>query len=412
MSNSQNLSPEVALEPERYELREPAQHHFDLERRDFFKMLGAGLLVACIAKDAGAFQESGGQRRQFGEPLPKEISAWMHIGENGVVTVYTGKVEVGQNIRTSLSQAAAEELRFPIDKIEMVMGDTRLTPFDMGTFGSRTTPTMNLQLRKVAAAARATLLAMAAKQWNCDPQQLTAADGRIFEKPASGKASKRSIEYAELVNGQQLTESIPDEDPLTPAADWTVEGMPVPKVDGRDFVTGKHRYPSDQSRTGMLHGKVLRPPSFGATLVTVDSPPAYLMNGVIFVHDGDFIGAAALDPEVASRALESIHAKWSEQSQISNKELFERSRGTHRRIGRTRVGCGGSQADPNVHDQLHRALPARTARSARRMVRRILDGLDRHATPLRRARAARTGLPHFGGPGPRPYARHWRRVWR
>ena len=88
------------------------------------------------------------------EALPREISAWLHIGENGTVTSYTGKVEIGQNIRTSLSQAVAEELRFPIERIELVMGDTKLTPFDMGTFGSRTTPTMNLQLRRVASAAR------------------------------------------------------------------------------------------------------------------------------------------------------------------------------------------------------------------------------------------------------------------
>ncbi|HTU35147.1 MAG TPA: molybdopterin cofactor-binding domain-containing protein [Candidatus Acidoferrum sp.] len=150
---------------ERYELRAPAPYRFELQRRDFFKALGAGLLVACVLKDAFALQESGGRRGQFrGEDqLPREISAWLHISENGIVTGYTGKVEIGQNIRTSLSQAIAEELHFPLARIELVMGDTKLTPFDMGTFGSRTTPTMNLRLRQVAAAARDTLVAMAAK---------------------------------------------------------------------------------------------------------------------------------------------------------------------------------------------------------------------------------------------------------
>jgi nicotinate dehydrogenase subunit B len=324
MSEHPGESPNLIIEPERYEFREPALHHFDLERRDFFRILGAGLLVACVLKDASAFQESGGPRgRQYGESLPKQIGAWLHIGENGVVTVYTGKVEVGQNIRTSLSQAVAEELRFPIDKIEMVMGDTRLTPFDMGTFGSRTTPTMNLQLRKVAAAARETLLAMAAKQWNRDARDLVASGGKITEKLPRDGGVVRSVEYAALVKGQQLTQTVPDEDPLVPAKDWTVEGTPVPKVDGRDFVTGRHRYPSDQKVTGMLHGKVLRPPSFGATLESIQPPPAYLMDGVTFVHDGDFIGAAALDPEAASRALASVKAAWKEQPQISNKDLFD-----------------------------------------------------------------------------------------
>jgi isoquinoline 1-oxidoreductase len=115
---------------------------------------GAGLLLFSTLKETSWTQESGGVRRTKGDSLPTEIDAWLHVSENGGVTVYTGKVEVGQNIRTSLSQAVAEELRIPVDKITLVMGDTHLTPFDMGTFGSRTTPTM-VQLRKVAAAALA-----------------------------------------------------------------------------------------------------------------------------------------------------------------------------------------------------------------------------------------------------------------
>ncbi|MGH9560554.1 MAG: molybdopterin cofactor-binding domain-containing protein [Terracidiphilus sp.] len=219
MSDDRAGSP--AIEPERYEFRAPAVHHFELQRRDFFKFLGAGVLVVCALKDLPA-QESGVRPPGppgFFEPLPKEISAWLHIGENGVVTVYTGKVEIGQNIRTSLSQAVAEELRFPVGKIEMVMGDTQLTPFDMGTFGSRTTPTMNLQLRKVAAAAREQLIGLAATKWNVDAQKLKAVDGRV-----EIAGTRRRVAYAELVSGQQLTAVIPAEDPLIAPAKWTVEG--------------------------------------------------------------------------------------------------------------------------------------------------------------------------------------------
>jgi nicotinate dehydrogenase subunit B len=306
------------IEPERYELRAGSHYRFDLERRDFFKTLGAGLLVACVLKDAFAFQESGG-RRQGGEAesLPRAIGAWLHIGDNGIVTVYTGKVEVGQNIRTSLSQAVAEELRYPIAKIELVMGDTKLTPFDMGTFGSRTTPTMNLHLRQVSAAARDVLFDMAAKQWNANRQNLVAADGEI-----SDPASKRTVEYAELVKGQELTELIPTEDPLEPATEWKVAGQPVPKVHGRDFVTGKHKYPSDHKLPGMLYGKVLRPTSFGAKLISVN-PPATNGSDVTFVHDGDFIGVAAATPEAANNALESIHAEWQATAeQVSSETVY------------------------------------------------------------------------------------------
>ena len=172
---------QVPLEPERYELKAAAPYRFDLDRREFFKFLGAGILVVSVLKPAVLAQESGGAKQRRGESLPEEIDAWLHIGENGKVTAYTGKVEVGQNIRTSLSQAVAEELHVPIGNIEIVMGDTQLTPFDMGTFGSRTTPTMNLQLRKVAAAARETLVDLAAAKWQTDRKHLVAADGKVTD---------------------------------------------------------------------------------------------------------------------------------------------------------------------------------------------------------------------------------------
>jgi nicotinate dehydrogenase subunit B len=315
MSTNQKLQP--LLEPERYELSATPAYRFQLDRREFFKFLGAGILVVCVLKDAHAFQESGASRPHM-QPLPKEIGAWLHMGENDVVTVYTGKVEVGQNIRTSLTQAVAEELRIATDKIQLVMGDTRLTPFDMGTFGSRTTPTMNLQLRKVSAAARDLLISLAAKQWQVDRQRLVAGDGKV-----SDPQSKRSLEYAALVKGQQLTETVPEVDPLIPATEWTVQGKSVPKVDGRDFVTGKHRYPYDQKLPDMLHGKILRPPSFGATLVSLNPSEAEKIPGVTVVHDGNFVGVAAPTVEAASRALAAVKAEWKSEPQISNKELFD-----------------------------------------------------------------------------------------
>jgi nicotinate dehydrogenase subunit B len=308
--------PTWAVEPERYELTAAAPYRFDLDRREFFKFLGAGVLVVSVLKPAVVAQESGGARRGHGD-LPREIDAWMHIGENGKVTVYTGKVEMGQNIRTSLTQAVAEELHVAMDKIELVMGDTQLTPFDAGTFGSRTTPTMNLQLRKVAAAARDTLLQLAAAQWKTNVQHLVADDGRVTDPQ-----TKRSVEYAALTKGQQLTQMLPAEDPLIPATNWKVAGQSAAKVDGRDFVTGKHRYPSDQKLPHMWYGKVLRPPAFGATLVSIDTQKAEQM-GAAVVHDGNFVGVAAASTDQAEAAVEAIHAEWKSEPQPSSKELFE-----------------------------------------------------------------------------------------
>ena len=304
-------------EPERYELTSAPLYHFDLDRREFFKFFGAGVLVISILKQTAGSQESGGTGTRRGDSVPREIDAWLHIGENGKVTVYTGKVEVGQNIRTSLSQGVAEELHLPIEKIELVMGDTQLTPFDMGTFGSRTTPTMNLQLRKVAAAARDLLIDLAAARWQTSRKDLVATDGNVMDPK-----SKRSVEYAALVKGQQFTQAVPAEDPLIPAASWTVMGQSLPKVTGVDFVTGKHRYPSDQKLPDMWYGKILRPPSFGAMLLSVDSEKAEQM-GATVVHDGNFVGVAAPSSGLAAAAMAAIHADWKSQPQPSNKDLFD-----------------------------------------------------------------------------------------
>ncbi|HKN23815.1 MAG TPA: molybdopterin cofactor-binding domain-containing protein [Candidatus Acidoferrum sp.] len=316
MTRRNNLT--AGLEPERYELHEPVSFIFESDRRDFFKFLGAGIFVVCAASKTTAFQESGRARRASEDNLPQEIDAWLHIGEKGEITVFTGKVEVGQNIRTSLSQAVAEEMRVPIVSVRMVMGDTQIVPFDMGTFGSRTTPVMNLQLRRVSAAARDALIALAAKQWNTDPAHLTAADGKIIDPK-----SNRSATYAELVKGQQITQLLPAEDPLIPAVQWKIAGQAVPKVDGRDFVTGKHRYPSDYKLPDMLYGKVVRPSAFGATLVSVDTSAAEKMPGITLVHDGNFLAVAAPTTALAEKAAAALKPEWKAEPQPSSKELFE-----------------------------------------------------------------------------------------
>jgi nicotinate dehydrogenase subunit B len=313
-----NTTGKVVIEPERYEFRAAPIHQFELARRDFFKILGAGIAVFAVAKDALAAQETAPGHRSFhNEELPKEISAWLHVGEDGTVTGFTGKAEIGQNIRTALAQTIADELRVPFESVRMVTADTALTPFDAGTFGSRTTPTITPQLRRVAAAARDILIQAAAREWSIAPEGLIAADAKVTD-PASG----RSLKYAELARGKTLAQNLPAEDPITPATHWTVAGKPIPKVDGRSFVTGRHQYTTDIWLPGMLYGKVLRPPSFGATLVSCDDTAAKAMPGVVVVRDGDFVGVAAPSAHEAQRALDAIRAQWKEVPQISNKEIF------------------------------------------------------------------------------------------
>jgi isoquinoline 1-oxidoreductase len=286
-----------------------------IDRRDFLKRLGAGVLVA-LAPAAVWTQESG--RGFGGHELPKDISAWIHIDADGIVRVFTGKVEVGQNIRTSLAQLVAEELRVPFDAITMIMGDTDLVPWDMGTFGSRSTPTMGPQLRRMAAAARQLLLEKAAQTWHTDARVLAAADGKIVDAGHS-----RSISYGELTRGEQLVRVVSADEALTRTAEWKVAGTEVRKAGGRDFVTGRHKFPSDIVRPGMLFGAIVRPDGFNAALVSVDTSAAEKMSGVQVVHDGDSIGLVAPDAYIAQQAAQAIQAKWNVPPQQGNEGLFE-----------------------------------------------------------------------------------------
>jgi isoquinoline 1-oxidoreductase len=290
-------------------------HWFQLDRRNFLKLCGGGLLV--FLEGASAMTQEAG--RGFREhELPKDVSAWVHINEEGRVTVFTGKVEVGQNIRTSLAQLVAEELRVAVGTITMVMGDTDLTPWDMGTFGSRSTPMMGPQLRTMASTARQMLVETAARRWRVDPSTLTAADGRV-----TNPKSRESLSYGEITRGEKLTQSVSGDPPLTPANDWKIAGTPLPKADGRDFVTGKHQYPSDITRPGFMFGKVLRPSGFNTTLVSLDTSAAEKLPATKVVRDGDFVGVVSGDASTAEQALTLIQAKWNVPAQISNQELFD-----------------------------------------------------------------------------------------
>ena len=291
-----------------------------INRRALFRLLGAGLVMLIAVSDADA-QESGGGGRRRPDAAPQNIGAWLYIDAQGQVTVYTGKTEVGQNARTSLTQCVAEELRVPISAIQVIMADTALTPYDFGTVGSRTTPSMVPQLRKAAAAARELVIGLAAAQWQADRASLTAADGKVHHA-----ATNQSLTYGELLKGQKLSQTIPADIALTAPADWKIMGTSVPKVDGRAFVTGRHRYTSDVKRADMLYGKILRPAAFHATLKSLDASAAKAMPSVTVVQDGDFVGVVASTPKDAAKALAALQAEWQSGPQPSGQTLYAQLR--------------------------------------------------------------------------------------
>lgn len=297
--------------PEQYELHEGPTYKFSVDRRSFFKVLGAGIAVAFSTSSSWASVLQG-------ESGPEDqLSAWIHIGNDGKVTVFTGKAEVGQNIRTSLAQIVAEELPVPFESITMVMGDTALTPYDRGTFGSRSTPYMGPQLRKAAATAREVLLEMAASQWKVKREALTMQNGVIRSHD-----NRKSISAGELTQGKELIYPLSGSAKIKPVNEWKVAGTSVRKVNGDSFLTGKHKFVSDMKLPGMLYGKILRAPAYGSKLVSADVSKAHALKGVTVVKDGEFIGVTAPAPELARKALSLIETKWNFEKQPSRDEIF------------------------------------------------------------------------------------------
>jgi nicotinate dehydrogenase subunit B len=338
------------IEVERYELFEAPNYSFSFDRRDFIKAFGLGIVFIVPAARVLSQQRGAGEsgRGGFNQNLPNDIDAWIHIDEKGEVTAFTGKVEVGQNTRTTLAQSVADELHVPVSSVHVVMGDTDLTPFDMGTFGSRSTPTMVPQLRKAAAAAREMLISMAAEQLNVAPKDLRIVDARFLNHDKS-----KTLTLAEVAKGRKLVKVIPDNIAITQPKDWTVAGTSVTKVDARKYVNGAHKYTFDIKREGMLYGKIVRPAAFNSTLVSVDAKAAEAIPGVKVVTDGTFIGVVAPDQQTATKAANAIAVDWKTPGQPSNKDLFDvlRKPATNQRGG-GEGGGSGSRPQGSIADGL------------------------------------------------------------
>jgi nicotinate dehydrogenase subunit B len=280
------------------------------DQRHYFDVLSDGLVVAL---DAGPNdQESWSTTRD----------AWIHVGGDGGITAFIGKVNVGQDNRTALRRLVAGELRVPVERVRLVMGDTDLCPFDMGTFGSRSMPDAGTVLRAAAAATRKELVSIAADRWEVDPADLEANAGEIRRHGAEG-----SLAYEELIRGEQRVEVVPM---AQPAGLLALDGENA-SSDRADIgtVTGARRFASDLTRPGLRHGRMLRPPAFGASLRSLDVGDAQALPDVSVVRENGFVGVVAPDPAAAAHALEAIRAEWDtapSAAQPSDADLVEHLR--------------------------------------------------------------------------------------
>jgi CO/xanthine dehydrogenase Mo-binding subunit len=287
-------------------------------RREFLKRLGGGIFIFVSLGDWTMAQEAGRQRG--GRGTASDFNAFLRIAEDGRVTGFTGKIEMGQGPITSLPQMLAEELDAPLDSVDIVMGDTDRCPWDMGTFGSMTTRVFGPALLAAAAEAKAVLLELAAVALKVPPTQLVAKDGVIFDP--QDKEQRRT--YGQLAKGQKIERHLTFKPPLKDVATFTVVGKPQLRRDGRDKVTGKAQYAGDLREPGMLYAKILRPPAHDAKLKSVDLAPAKAVAGVQVVQDGDLVAVLHELPDVAEAALAKIKAEFEvPEPAVDDKTIFD-----------------------------------------------------------------------------------------
>ncbi len=250
-------------------------------------------------------------------PSPRGLprgGAWVHLGTRGMATAFTGKIEMGQGARTGLSLLVAEELRLPLEAVRLVMGDTDVVPWDVGTFGSMSTAIAGQDLRAAAAALRERLALRAARQWGIDRSRLD-LEGGLVRGPDG-----RTAAYRALVEGLRAVEQATGAPPLTAAEAWTVAGRETPMLGRYEAVTGKKRFPIDLARPDLWHGRVLRPPEVGAKLRGADVSLAKALGATVVLEAG-FVGVAAPSLHEASAALAAIRADWDYTPQPSEGEL-------------------------------------------------------------------------------------------
>jgi nicotinate dehydrogenase subunit B len=268
------------------------------DRRAFLKAVGGGIVVLVRLRPEGVLAQGRG--------YPTDLNAYLRVGEDGRVTVFSGKIEMGQGVMTSLAQMAAEDLGVSLDAIEMVMGDSDRCPWDMGTFGSLTTRMFGPAVRTAAAEARQVLLRLASERLGVPKDRLAVEAGVVSVK---GEPA-RKVTYGALARGQALVRTVDDKAVQRTVAEFTVMGRSPRRLDGVDKVTGAGKYAADVRPPGLLHARLLRPPAHGATLARVDTSEASKVDGVTVVNQDGIVAVLHADPEVAEAALGRLHAEW------------------------------------------------------------------------------------------------------
>jgi nicotinate dehydrogenase subunit B len=288
-----------------------------MARRDFFKILGGGIIIFFRPWSGVALPATTAEQART---LPKDYNAFLRIAEDGTVSCFTGKIEMGQGIITSLVQQMADELNIPMERVKMVMGDTDLCPFDEGTWGSMTTRWFGPEMRAAAAEAKAVLVELASKQLGVPVGQLEVSDGVIYDT----KNKKNSVAYSQLTKGKRIEKFLEVKPPVKDYTKFKYVGKPFNRGDANLKVTGEAKYTGDIKLPGMVFARILRPPSHGAKLTTLDFSGAEKIAGTKVIRDGDLVAVLNENMDRANEAIVKIKAEYSfNEMAVNDKTVFE-----------------------------------------------------------------------------------------
>jgi nicotinate dehydrogenase subunit B len=287
----------------------------NLSRRELLKALGGGIIIFFCVGDSSVLEA---QRR--GRSYPEDFNAYLRIGADGRVTCCSGKIEMGQGVITSLAQMLADEMDVSLESIDMVMGDTSVCPWDMGTFGSMSTRFFGPPLRAAGAEARRVLLELAAEHLKLPQERLGIENGLIYDKQQKGKC----VTCGELAKGKTIARRAREKPALKKPSEFKVMNKSFTRRDAVEKVTGKAHYAGDIRLPGMLYAKLLRPPAHGARLRNVDTSAAEKIEGVTVVHEGDLVAVLHKNPDQAAEAVSKIQAEFDPSpSKLDDQNIFD-----------------------------------------------------------------------------------------
>jgi nicotinate dehydrogenase subunit B len=288
-------------------------------RRDFLKNSAALIVSFSIAGPSGIAQVLGGPAA--GSPPLNQLDSWIAIAADGSVTAFSGKEELGQGISVAQAQLVAEELCVPFHRVKLIYCDTALTPDQAHTSGSQSHPTNfnHGNLAQAGATARETLLRLASERLGVPADQLTAADGAIGVKDNPAK----SIGYGELIAGKKFNLTLDAKAKRKDPREWTVLGKPVQRPDLPAVVTGQFEFVHNVRVPGMLHGRVVRPPTVGANVISVDETSVLDLPGVVkVIVKKNFVGVVAAKPWQALQAANQLKVTWTPGTGLPNQSDF------------------------------------------------------------------------------------------